>query len=139
MTARQSLNLILIITVAIRHKCKCIKCKCKLPPENMIVSPLFLFQVVLTKTMVINVVYPTINNQKPEIMSDLFTDKITKFFNLAPLITKGCAGVGGNFQISTLIKFNSLFFRILIGTILDISVCLIETVETVFGYLKNDV
>ena len=30
---------------------------------------LFFFEVVLTKTMVINVVYPTINNQKPKIMS----------------------------------------------------------------------
>ena len=42
----------------------------------MIMWSLFFFQVVLTKTMVINVVYPTINNQKPEIMSVLVTDKI---------------------------------------------------------------
>ena len=36
-------------------------------------------------------------------------------------------------------KLTSIFFRILIGTILEISVCLIETVETISGYLKNDV
>ena len=63
MTARQSLNLILIVTV--------VSSSMTIVRGNFLAFlelrwlGLFLSKVVLTKTMFINVVYPTLNNQRP--------------------------------------------------------------------------
>ena len=77
LTARQSLNLILIVMVA------------------------------LTSTAFINVIYPAIKDQRPKIMWALY-DGIT------------CVP------------------RLLIIQMVQVSSLLIETKETLFGYLEND-